>query len=154
MVWYLKHNRDIKFLLVLLWFIIMHYLSLLRYFLSINYGPFSSWRFLIFVYLFVNFLLWLVNPCILHQKKEERKYAWLSAMFNLLHTSTNQELFEKYLCCQFLEAIMCLLPNQNCLLSAKMSGTQKRTITRIMHCIYYFDMARNDVYPRNGCLAY
>jgi len=58
----------------------------------------------------------------------------------MLHSSTNQELFEKYLCnqgshyekyAQFLlalkEAIGMQPPNQCFSLSAKMDGTQRRT---------------------------
>ena len=63
-------------------------------------------------------------------------YASLSAMFNPLHSSTNQELFKKHLCNQnshnentdnfsITNGIHYVLPpNQHFLLSAKINGTQ------------------------------
>jgi len=47
-----------------------------------------------------------MNPCIPHHKVprasiiSESEVSTLSAMFTLLHSSTNQELFEKYFCNQ------------------------------------------------------
>ena len=60
-----------------------------------------------------------------------------SAMFNPLHHSTNQELFEKHIYNR--QFLLCkgshhmLLPNQNFSLSAKMNGTQRSPWR--MHCI-------------------
>jgi len=48
------HSRDTTVLIDLLWFYVMQYSSLFRYFFPIYYGPYSSWEFL--VYSFVNFL--------------------------------------------------------------------------------------------------
>jgi len=45
------HNRDITVLIDLPWFNVVHYSTLFQYFFSIYYGPYSSWKFL--VYLFV-----------------------------------------------------------------------------------------------------
>jgi len=42
------HSRDATVLIDLLWFNIVHYSSLYQYFFSIYYGPYSSWKFLIF----------------------------------------------------------------------------------------------------------
>jgi len=75
----------------------------------------------------------------------------LSAMFNSLHSSLNQELFEKHLCNQGSHyekygrfplrkgSIHVQPPNQYFSLSAKMNGTQRRTmISRWrMYCTYY-----------------
>jgi len=47
------HSRDATVLIDLLWFNDVHYSSLFQYFFSIYYGPYSSWKFL--VHLFVNF---------------------------------------------------------------------------------------------------
>jgi len=43
------HSRDATVLIDLLWFNVMHYSSLFWYFFSIYYGPYSSWKFLIFL---------------------------------------------------------------------------------------------------------
>ena len=43
-----KHSRDITLLIVLRWFNIMNYSNLFQYFLSMCYGPYSSWKFQIF----------------------------------------------------------------------------------------------------------
>ena len=67
-------------------------------------------------------------------------YPSLSAMFNLLHSSTNQELFEKHHGWFPLhkESNHMQPPNQQFWLSAQMNGTQKRTLLspRRMHCTY------------------
>ena len=47
-LWYLEHSRDRILLIVLLWFNIMDYSNLFQYFLSMCYGPYSSWKFQIF----------------------------------------------------------------------------------------------------------
>jgi len=71
----------------------------------------------------------------------------LSAMFNLLHSSTNQELFVKHLYNQgspLWKFPLCKgshhvqPPNQCFLLSAKMNGAQRRTLLNLwrMHCMY------------------
>jgi len=74
-----------------------------------------------------------------------------SAMFDLLHSSTNQEMFEKHLCRKVAtmkntddfslhtkEAIMCNHQIKRFSLSAKMNGTQRRTLVSHwrMHCTY------------------
>jgi len=45
----LKHSRDTTVLIDLLWFNVVYYSSLFQYFFSIYYGPYSSWKFLIFL---------------------------------------------------------------------------------------------------------
>jgi len=42
------HSRDTTVLIDLLWFNVVHFFSLFQYFISIYYGPYSSWKFLIF----------------------------------------------------------------------------------------------------------
>ena len=153
-------------LIVLLWFNIVHYSSLFQYFLSMCYGPYSTWKFQNFLCtclltFFENIIMTVVNPRIPHlniyatfpsyilksevsitlhcqlcstcytafrikncskststihtyRKKLNRMpqlyqlssekgsihYLSLSAMFNPLCNSTNQELFEKHFCNQ------------------------------------------------------
>jgi len=48
------HSRDATVLIDLLWFNVAHYSSLSQYFFSIYYGPYSSWKFLIFSVLVSN----------------------------------------------------------------------------------------------------
>ena len=65
-------------------------------------------------------------------------------MLNLLHSSTNQELFEKYLCNHYEKyrrfplhkgSHHVQLPNQHFLLSAKMNGTQVKQWLVPKECI-------------------
>ena len=103
-------------------------------------------------------LLWLVThtafemaphaPAILSEKWNIR-YSLLLAMFDPLHSSMNQKLFYKHLCNRsshyekyrwYLlrrEAITCY-HQIDTLLSAKMNGTQRRTLVSPwrMHCTY------------------
>ena len=44
------HSRHITLLIVLLWYNIVHYSSLFQYFLSMCYGPYSSWKFQFFLF--------------------------------------------------------------------------------------------------------
>jgi len=107
------HGRDITILIVLLWCTTSACFST---FLLICYHPYSSWKLLIFNFtslltFFANNIDCLMNPCILHHAWGSNgstclNYIWewsihcssLSAMFTPLHSSTNQELFKKYVC--------------------------------------------------------
>jgi len=46
--WYNMHSSDTTVLIDLLRFNVVHYSSLFQYFFSVYYGPYSSWKFLIF----------------------------------------------------------------------------------------------------------
>ena len=82
----------------------------------------------------------------LSSEKWNIHYTLLSAMFNPLHSSANQELFEKHYNQNshyenygwFPEAITCYRQNRHFLLSEKMNGTQRRTLVSPwrMHCTY------------------
>ena len=69
----------------------------------------------------------------------------LSSMFNSMHSSMNQELFEKHLCNQGSHYLLCkgshhVQPANQCLLlSAKMNGAHRRTLVSLwrMHCTFY-----------------
>ena len=99
------HSRDITILIVLLWFSIVHYSACFSAFLRIYFRPYSSWKFLIFkCTCLLTFFHMVILKCILHHNCERLNYIWeqsihccsLFAMFTPLHSSTNQELFEKH----------------------------------------------------------
>ena len=89
----------------------MHYSNLFQYFLSMCYGPYSSWKFQFFLCnclltLIVNnyydwwthaYRIWkgAAQLYLLSSEKWSIRYASLSAMLNLLHSISDQELFEK-----------------------------------------------------------
>jgi len=55
------HSRDATVLIDLLWFNVAHYSSLFQYFFTIYYGPYSSWKFIIFsVLVLYGLLTWLM----------------------------------------------------------------------------------------------
>ena len=78
-----------------------------------------------------------------HLKLKYIHFPSLSAMFNSIHSSTNQEMFEKHLCNQgshygkyrwfpLLKGSCHVQPPNQCFsLSAKMNGTQRRTLVNL-----------------------